>query len=372
MSNSSKSKHPKGKNVSLATPWSDWGLDEYNREVRYRLNDYGQFEYDYNKEAYNSQQNAAAVPITSHTNSLEPTAEVSAGRYYTSNRPLSSVTNSLAQTSLTTDFNPVLWSENSTTTDTSYPSRSNVRTSNPNANKEEFDPRFKVHRSSEFKWGRIFKVLWTEPKGNGGESSTGGSRTAREGLYGQPYYSKVRRFLIIKEEQGHCICLPILTYRAQGTNKNGVRANHHAIIYTEQPDMMYGELERGLTRRPIRVIPSEPQHKLDPASRLNYAKIYTVEHNVKVWFIGKLAPESEEPVVTNYNEVNPPAFLPGPSIPVATGSKDFYASGTSEQFLVGTEATPQLQLTIKLTIRTFQGIVHNPPAQYFVLSSLNT
>jgi hypothetical protein len=122
---------------------------------------------------------------------------------------------------------------------------------------------------------------------------------------------------------------PIMTYRAQGTNKNGVRANHHAIIYTEQPNMMYGEGERGLTRRPIRVIPSEPQHKLDPASRLNYAKIYTVEHNVKVWFIGKLAPESQEPVVTDYNQVNPPLSLPSFNIPVATGSNVSYAQGGS-------------------------------------------
>jgi hypothetical protein len=128
------------------------------------------------------------------------------------------------------------------------------------------------------------------------------------------------------------IIRPIVTYGSQGTNKRGVHANHHTIIYTEQPRMIHGEGARGLTKRPIRVIPYEPQHKLDPASRLNYAKIYTVEHNVKVWFIGKLAEESEQTVVIDYNEVNPPLYRPTPNIPVATGSNVSYAQGGSSNF----------------------------------------
>lgn len=34
--------------------------------------------------------------------------------------------------------------------------------------------------------------------------------------------------------------------------------------------------------RSIKVSPDNPRHKLDDASRLNYAKTYTVEYNVKV------------------------------------------------------------------------------------------
>ncbi|PQE16486.1 heterokaryon incompatibility protein [Rutstroemia sp. NJR-2017a BBW] len=283
-----------------------------------------------------------------------------------------------------------------------------MQTSNPYTRNEEFDSRYQVHRSSEFKWGRIFKVLWTEPKGNGSEI-TAGVLAGREGPYGQSL--KVRRFLIIKEELGFSfmeflqyvdsrrindltkITRSIMTYASQGTNKRGVNAKTHAIIYTENPTAKYGEMERGLTRRPIRVIPSEPQHKLDPASRLNYAKIYTVEHNLRVWFIGKLAPESEELVVTDYNQVNPPLFRPSPNVPVATGSNNYHASNipsqlaamvfilrevasipiATNQFLVVTVPTPlsPLQFTIKSTFKIFQGIVHNSPAQYFGLSSLN-
>ena len=64
--------------------------------------------------------------------------------------------------------------------------------------------------------------------------------------------------------------------------KKGVKADHHTIIYTEKAIAARGEKERGLTKKPIKVIPSSPRHKLDSFSRLNYAKTYTVEYNVKV------------------------------------------------------------------------------------------
>ena len=44
---------------------------------------------------------------------------------------------------------------------------------------------------------------------------------------------------------------------------------------------------------PIEIIYSNPRDKLDPDSLVNYAKIYTVEHNVKVHFIGRIAEQSE-------------------------------------------------------------------------------
>ena len=74
-----------------------------------------------------------------------------------------------------------------------------------------------------------------------------------------------------------------MTYSGQGVNKNGVHANHHAIIYSgKKPIAFRGEKEKGLTMRSIKVTPDNPRHKLDDASRLNYAKNYTVEYNVKV------------------------------------------------------------------------------------------
>ena len=73
-----------------------------------------------------------------------------------------------------------------------------------------------------------------------------------------------------------------MTYSGQGVKKKGVHADHHTIIYTEKAIVARGEKDKGLTKKPIKVIPSSPRHKLDNFSRLNYAKTYTVEYNVKV------------------------------------------------------------------------------------------
>jgi hypothetical protein len=72
---------------------------------------------------------------------------------------------------------------------------------------------------------------------------------------------------------------PIMTYGGQGTLKKGVHSNTHAIIYNDEPLALPREV---LTNVPIKAEAISPRHKLDPVSRLNYAKCYTVEYNVKV------------------------------------------------------------------------------------------
>jgi hypothetical protein len=52
------------------------------------------------------------------------------------------------------------------------------------------------------------------------------------------------------------------------------------------------------------MISDNPRDKLDPNSRMNYAKVYTVEHNVKVLFIGRIAPKYEQQVVIDYNHIH--------------------------------------------------------------------
>jgi hypothetical protein len=73
-----------------------------------------------------------------------------------------------------------------------------------------------------------------------------------------------------------------MTYAGQGVLRRGVQAKHHAAIYSgDEARVFKGEKEKGMTKRPIRIM-TNPRHRLDKASRLNYAKLYTVEHNVKV------------------------------------------------------------------------------------------
>jgi hypothetical protein len=120
-----------------------------------------------------------------------------------------------------------------------------------------------------------------------------------------------------------------MTYGGRATTKPGVHANDHAIIYTDRAMLVAGEAD--LAKRPIRVKPYSPEHLLEPASRLNYAKVYTVEYNAKVWFIGEIHESSEWLLTAAYNEVHPPLRPRGNPPPGPLGYP-LTASSSSSQY----------------------------------------
>lgn len=85
---------------------------------------------------------------------------------------------------------------------------------------------------------------------------------------------------------------PIYTYNGQGVAKRGVNVQDHAIVYTQGRDPRPDPREPPMTKRPLEFVPSTPDQILDPMSRLNFGKIYTVEHNVKVLKVGHISSRS--------------------------------------------------------------------------------
>ncbi|EPE30928.1 hypothetical protein GLAREA_03895 [Glarea lozoyensis ATCC 20868] len=172
------------------------------------------------------------------------------------------------------------------------------------------DINFRVHHHSQFKIGYVIKLLWVEPRG---ESSRNSERsrngedtdvTDDDGPSSTKGFSKTRRFVIVKVFTGHCTCLPLLTYSGQGVVKRGVHPEVHAAVFTaDGPKLAPGEADV-LTRPPIRFLSKSPREKLDPMTRLNYAKLYTVEYNIKLRFIGKIDPTSMPDFIENYNDVH--------------------------------------------------------------------
>jgi Family of unknown function (DUF6590) len=49
------------------------------------------------------------------------------------------------------------------------------------------------------------------------------------------------------------------------------------------------EMDRGIIKEALEVTPDSSREKLHPLSRLNFSKVYTVEHNVKVKSIGRIS-----------------------------------------------------------------------------------
>ncbi|KAF1816950.1 hypothetical protein P152DRAFT_4804 [Eremomyces bilateralis CBS 781.70] len=153
---------------------------------------------------------------------------------------------------------------------------------------------------------KVFKVLWSEPdtsKESGPASTVTGT--------GHTPYQKIRYFTVIREGYRSCQCLPIQTYERRGLTKWGTRKSDHAIIHTGEvpPSPLPGEnAVRGEEpmRKPIRVTARTRSDKLDKISRINYNKIFTVEHNVKVFEFGEVHHSYHSRLFANFNAVNQP------------------------------------------------------------------
>ena len=90
---------------------------------------------------------------------------------------------------------------------------------------------------------------------------------------------------------------PILTYEGQGCNKDGVNPAKHGIIhqFNRAPLMLPGEPSLGF--RPVRAAMNDKAEYLVSESRVNYAKLQTVEHSLPVLYIGRVVPKDFESVV---------------------------------------------------------------------------
>ncbi|KAG8160049.1 hypothetical protein KVR01_010686 [Diaporthe batatas] len=168
----------------------------------------------------------------------------------------------------------------------SHSKKSDV-TSGMQTNAEYLDGRYQVQPSMKFEPGNVFKVMWSEPKG--GTIPGGGSRFSDTLL--QDHMSGVwtgfRRFIVIRNGEGHCNCVPILTYGKLGCLKNGVKPHHHGIVYEKGSQPIRLPKEPDLRFRPI-CMEMNPGEHISEESRVNYSKLVTVEHNVKVLFVGNV------------------------------------------------------------------------------------
>lgn len=81
---------------------------------------------------------------------------------------------------------------------------------------------------------------------------------------------------------------PVLTYERRACTKNGVKPEKHGIVYPVfgRPQLL--AKESGLGFEPVRLELDYATEKLAKESRINYSKLVTVEHNVHVFFIGRI------------------------------------------------------------------------------------
>ncbi|KAI0377446.1 hypothetical protein F5Y04DRAFT_284923 [Hypomontagnella monticulosa] len=154
---------------------------------------------------------------------------------------------------------------------------------------EPLDPRYRVEPSTRFQPGEVFKILWSEPLGQTNVDDPISDITKKKTAAGGRFYVGFRRFIIVTtDESHHSTCVPILTYDRRGCLKKGVRPNKHGIIYTagSKPRLLRNEPDLGFS--PVALHVYADSEKLAKESRVNYSKLVTIEHNVKVFFIGSI------------------------------------------------------------------------------------
>ena len=120
----------------------------------------------------------------------------------------------------------------------------------------------------------------------------------------------------------------------------------HGIVYTgkKAPSPLPSELPRrgevGMQPIPIRIDPDDPTQKLQNESRINYGKVYTVEHNIKVHSVGMVNREALLALLGQFQQVWASSIgVPrGPLAPVREGQAESYAvapqAGTKAAYAV--------------------------------------
>jgi len=178
-------------------------------------------------------------------------------------------------------------------------------------------PDYRIHPGKFFKVGRVFLVLWAEPAGGGG---TVVSRYEVLNQFNERVFSKIRRFVVVREGTQSCSALPITTYGGQGVAKATVVKSDHAIIHTgpNAPDPSNDELpgrgEAPMRSIPIRVDLDNASERLDDKSRINLKAVHYIQHNVKTKSFGCVNRNSLGDLETQFNNVfNKVPTTAGPS-----------------------------------------------------------
>lgn len=175
--------------------------------------------------------------------------------------------------------------------------------------KGDFKRRFGNDAKRFYRVGRVFMMFMHQElssyKEKGEASSTKGLATRNKNL-GIDIISHKTRFVVVREGPAYCWAIPVHTYGGRGLLKPGLKPEDiraHAMIFTGESTPPVIKHEPPMTKRAIRVKPANDTRDclLDPASRVNFAKPTTIEHNVNAVNVGSVH-ENSMPYLIQYWE----------------------------------------------------------------------
>ncbi|PVH94889.1 hypothetical protein DM02DRAFT_175430 [Periconia macrospinosa] len=144
-----------------------------------------------------------------------------------------------------------------------------------------------------FRVGRVFSMLYSEAASETAARYGNENDAITVVRFRSAVYSQIRRFVVVAVKRGFVYACAISTYTRRGVLKPGCDPAEHTIVYAQgsNPTYIAGELEAGMVREPLEVIPADATVVIDPYSRLRLGKTYPIEWNVKVKDIGQVHQE---------------------------------------------------------------------------------
>lgn len=122
---------------------------------------------------------------------------------------------------------------------------------------------------------------------------------------GQWVYSKSMWWVVVQPYPQHCSCLPIKTYRGQGTTKPGAEADHHAILYDSREEKATPLLEEASLSAYAVVLNSDGNH-IDATTRVDFSKVTPIENYRKRRIIGSIHHSDIQQFKRHYRRVQFP------------------------------------------------------------------
>ncbi|KAL3440298.1 hypothetical protein BJX65DRAFT_314913 [Aspergillus insuetus] len=144
---------------------------------------------------------------------------------------------------------------------------------------------YTVQDRDYFQPGKVFSILWHENDGRDGVS--GGAIWSSR--YTEVIYSTVRHMVVLKAFEQYSWCYTIITHKSRYRDFD---PSKHAVIYMSDTVPEDTSDEPRMVKQPLAVEREGADATLGQQSRLNFGKIYTVEHDVKVAPVGMLSEES--------------------------------------------------------------------------------
>lgn len=163
---------------------------------------------------------------------------------------------------------------------------------------------YQFEHSSKWRKGEVIKCWHADPRGyqdNKKDPPLTHKEERRSQISMERFYVGPRRFVIVKTGHGRSTCVPISTYSGHGLHASGIKPGTHSIVYSSstEPQLLPGEPQPGYPPIPVDMTTNE---LLTMDSRVDYANLKTLEHNIPVEFIGSVPDRAHGTVVDAVNE----------------------------------------------------------------------